>query len=128
MAALKSPKGGSGKLLSWVKQHKIKGIISNLILDEILRNATKVGKDPKEIQRVLLRFFYIHSEPRQKTVEQFKEIVSYLGDAHVLASFYESKANLLVTLDQKHLLILQNKIKDLKIITPGQLIELLTVK
>jgi predicted nucleic acid-binding protein len=45
------------------------------------------------------------------------------GDAHVLASCQEHKAEFLVTLDQKHLLILQDKIKAFKIVSPKHLIE-----
>lgn len=127
LAGLKSPSGGSGKLLKWTKQQKIKGIISEVILDEILRNSDKIGISQKGVGSKIQKLFTIYPQPKQKDVEKFNNIVMDFGDAHVIASAKEARAQFLVTLDQKHLLILQNKIKDLKIVTPGQLIELLKV-
>lgn len=48
------------------------------------------------------------------------------GDAHVLATCKEQNIKYLVTLDQKHLLILKGKINGLNILTPGELIKLLS--
>lgn len=123
LAGFKSPKGGSGKILSWVKKKKIKGLISEIILDEVLRNASRIGFSDEELDnRVKTIFNHINKEPKQKNVEQFKKVVLDFGDAHVLASAKESQVDFLVTLDKKHLLILQDKIKTFKIVTPGQLI------
>jgi len=122
LAGLKSPSGGSGKLLSWVKQRKISGVISEPILDEILRNADKIGQNREETQKNLLKLFEIHPEAKKDTVDKFKKIVVHLGDTHVLASAYEAKVKFLVSLDQKHILALKDKVKDFKIVTPGELI------
>ncbi len=59
-------------------------------------------------------------------VEKYKNITTDYGDAHVLASAISSKCKFLVTLDQKHLLILQNKFEKVKIVSPKQLIEMLS--
>lgn len=127
LAGLKSPSGGSGKLLFWSKKHNIKGIISEVILDEVLRNSDKIGMSKKDVDSKIQRVFIIHPEPKQKEVKQFNNMVVDFGDAHVLASAKEAKVKFLVTLDQKHLLILQSKVRGFKIVTPGQLIELLKV-
>lgn len=123
LAGLKSPTGGSAKVISWVGKGKIKGIISETILDEILRNASKIGFEKVELEKSIKKIFQITKEPKTETVDQFKSIVLNFGDAHVLASCKQSKADILVTLDQKHLLVLKNQIKKFKIVTPGQLIE-----
>lgn len=125
LAGLKSPFGGSGKLPSYLKEHKIKGIISEPILDEILRNTDKIGQSKSKIQKILPKLFKIYSPPRKETVEKFGEIVIYFGDAYVLTSSYEVKVKFLVSLDQKHILALKDKIEDFKIVTPGQLIRYL---
>ncbi|MBI3103513.1 putative toxin-antitoxin system toxin component, PIN family [Candidatus Daviesbacteria bacterium] len=126
LAGFKSPTGGSAKVISWVEEGKIKGVISEVILDEILRNAQKISFDRMKLNKKIEKNFKIRTAPKQETVDQFKSIVLNFGDAHVLASCQESKADFLVTLDRKHLLVLKNQIKKFKIFTPGQLIEILS--
>ena len=65
--------------------------------------------------------------PEEKIVNFYKKRVIDEGDAHVLATCDQEKIEYLVTLDKKHLLILKGKIKGLNILTPGELIELLSV-
>lgn len=128
LAGLKSPKGGSGKILSWANKRKIKGVISEIILDEVLRNASKIGFDKPVLEKKVKKIFQIEVAPKQEIVNQYGSIVIYFGDAHVLASCKQSKADFLVTLDQKHLLVLKNQIKKFKIVTPGQFIEMISQK
>lgn len=123
LAGLRSPKGGSGKIISWVKQKKIKGIISEIILDEILRNSSKIGFDKTVLGKIIKDIFQIEAAPNKETVNKYGEVVIYFGDAHVLASAEQAKVDYLVSLDQKHILILEDKIKVFKIIMPGELIE-----
>lgn len=124
LAALKSPIGGSGKLLLWCKQQKITGMISEIVFDEIIRNAPKLNISQERVnQKIKESLFTVEPAPGKKTVEKFQSVVIDPGDAHILASCLEQKVDYLVTLDKKHLLILQNKLKWLKIMSPGQLIE-----
>lgn len=127
LAGLKSPSGGSGKILSWVKQARIKGVISEIILDEVLRNSQKIGLSEEQTSQIIeKKSIQIIREPKEKSAEKFKKIVINVGDTHVLASSQEQKVDFLVTLDQKHLLALKDKVKIFKIVTPGQLIERLS--
>lgn len=126
LAGLKSRAGGSGELLQWVKQGKIKGIISETIFDEVLRNAGRIGFTREQAEKSTEDIFIqVSQAPKEETVERFKEKVLDLGDAHVLASAREEGVQFLVTLDKKHLLVLKDKIKTFKIVSPGQLIGLL---
>ncbi|MEK7470929.1 MAG: putative toxin-antitoxin system toxin component, PIN family [Patescibacteria group bacterium] len=126
LSGINSPNGGSAVLLNLVKAKKINGIISEIILDEILRHAPKFGQTRDEISNFCLRIFSeISSAPNEREVKKYFRIVIDDGDAHVLASCEKEKVNFLVTLDKKHLLILKGKIKGLNIYTPGELIELL---
>lgn len=129
LAGLRVPSGGSGKILSWAKKRKISGIISEIILDEVSRNSLKINRSRNWIlNQSRMIFAQISSPPGLNNVSRYKNIVIDYGDAHVLASAKEIKVDFLVTLDKKHLLVLRNKIKDFKILTPGQLIELLSNK
>jgi predicted nucleic acid-binding protein len=123
LAGLKSPAGGSGKLLNWCRNQKINGVISEIVADEATRHADKIGVKPAHLQLTLKTIFsQIFDAPAEKNAIKFGKIVVDPGDAHILASCYEIKPNFLVTLDKKHLLILQGKIKWIKIVSPGELI------
>jgi len=125
LAGLRMLGGGSGKILSWAKQRKISGIISEIILDEVSRNSPKINRSRNWIlSQSRIIFAKISSPPGLNNVNHYKNIVIDYGDAHVLASAKEKKADFLVTLDKKHLLVLKNKIKDFNIVTPGELIKL----
>lgn len=128
LAGIKSPKGGSGKILSWVHKAKIKGVISEIILDEVLRNSLKIGFDKPVLEKKIREIFQIEIAPKKEIVNNYGSIVIYFGDAHVLASAEQSETNYLVSLDQKHILILKDKIKIFKIVTPGGLIQELSGK
>ncbi|OGG20937.1 putative toxin-antitoxin system toxin component, PIN family [Candidatus Gottesmanbacteria bacterium RIFCSPHIGHO2_02_FULL_40_13] len=126
IAGLNSPSGGSAKLLKYAKQKQITGIISEIIVDEVLRHWDKLKKSKSEIDKNLKMIFSsINPAPSVPEVEKWQKVVIDAGDAHVLAAAKESNSQFLVTLDQKHLLILQKKIKYFRIVSPKQLIEYL---
>ena len=123
LAGIKSPSGGSAKILSFCKEGKIIGLMSEVMVDEAMRNGPRVGAEPKDIEaRIQNLNIRICPAPKSSMVDKFKKIVIDLGDAHVLASANEQKVNFLVTLDKKHILILQEKISKYIIVSPGELI------
>jgi len=126
LAAIKSPSGGSGKIAFWSKQKKIKGLVSEIIFDEALRNAVRINTEPKQISQQIRKMgIEVCIAPTLSSVNKFNSMVAYPGDAHVLASADENNVDFLVTLDKKHLLILQKKISQFKIVSPGELIAIL---
>lgn len=126
LAGLHSPSGGSAKLLGLSVKRKIQGIISEIILNEAIKHAQKVGINKNElINRCSEIFPYIAQIPQKDLITKFSHIVVDYGDAHVLASYKEFKADFLVTLDKKHLLALQGKIKGVNIVSPKELLEIL---
>ena len=95
-------------------------------MDEVQRNIDKVGLRKKDIKRIVEIFQRICSEPKKSTVLSFYKLIVDCGDAHVLASAKEEKAEFLVSLDKKHILILRNKIRKVKIVSPADLIKRLS--
>lgn len=120
LAGLYSPSGGSGVLLKLVKSKKITGIISELILDEAVRHSNKIGLSAEDVRKKVESIFEVCSAPEEGIVEKYKQVVIDFGDAHVLASCEQENCFILVTLDKKHLLILQGKIKGINIVSPGE--------
>lgn len=125
IAGLRSPKGGSAKLLDFAKRRKIVAIVSNIIVNEVLKHQTKISLNYQQIIDYLEQRVHIVSEPSEKLINKYTSYVLDKGDVHVLASAKEMKVSYLVTLDKKHLLSIKNKIMDFQILTPGELIALL---
>lgn len=129
LAGIRSPNGGSGVLLKKVKEKGIDGKISEVIFDEILRRSYRLKLSKEYTSKVTSQIFNkLLAAPAEELIKKYKKILIDEGDAHVLASAEESKSNILVTLDRKHLLVLKDKVKGFKILTPGELIELLRKK
>ncbi len=129
LSGIHSPSGGSGKLLTLVKQRRINGIMSEIILDEAVRHANKINLNTSTITMLVHGIFStIQAAPNKKIVLNLTNLVIDAGDAHVLASAKETHAQWLVTLDKKHLLILQKKIRWIKIVSPKELLEQITKK
>ena len=123
LAGLYSPSGASGTLLTWVKKGMISGGISELIFEEAVRHAAKVGREQWQVEKELINIFRgIANPPGEYMVKKYYGKVTDRGDAHVLASYDEEKCETLVTLDKKHLLVIQGKIKGIRIMSPGQLV------
>lgn len=123
VAGLRNRQGGSGKIIGWVRKGKIAGFISEIILDEVTKNAVVTGISVHKIVTLLENIFTITPAPSMAYYEKYKDIVTDLGDTHVIAGADETKCDFLVTLDKKHLLILKDKIKKIKIMSPKELIE-----
>lgn len=123
LAGFRNPKGGSGRLIAWAKQKRFKAIISQTILSEVLRNNTVVAATREILVKKLQDIFFISSPPSRNFVSRYETKVLDLGEAHVLASTEEAQCQFLVTLDKKHLLVLQKKIRPFRIVSPAQLIE-----
>ena len=123
LAGFNSPTGGSGPLLKWVKEKKIKGVISEIVLAEALRHAEKIGWEEKKMEQTVLAIFQqVLPAPKIQEVEIWKKVVSDWGDAHLLASAIKENCAFLVSLDKKHILSLKEKIKKITIVSPGELL------
>jgi predicted nucleic acid-binding protein len=123
LAGLHSPKGASGVLLRRVRMGKLKGEISELIFDEAVRHAKKIGFGEGEMEEKILAIFSNPAKaPEEELIEKYLGLVVDEGDAHVLASCEREGCDTLVSLDKKHLLILKGKVKGLNIVSPGELL------
>lgn len=127
LSGINSPKGGSAKTLSFVEKGLINGTISEVILDEILRHSGKFDISKNDIFNYTGNIFKkVLVAPSEIYVKKCGNKVIDEGDAHILATCLENNIPYLVTLDKKHLLVLKGKIKGLTILTPGELIKMLS--
>ncbi len=122
LAGLRSGTGASGNLITAVKAKRLTGVVSEIIFEEVLRHAGKLGVSVERARNVLAKF-EMHPAPAELNVKKYKKVVIDFGDAHVLASAEKGDCNFLVTLDKKHLLALKEKIKTFSILTPGEFLK-----
>lgn len=123
LAGLRSPTGGSAKILGWSRKGKIRGIVSEVVLDEVFRKYKRVGIKKPALNNLKVIFSKIIPSPKNSLIERYEKIALDFGDTHVFASGRETNADYLVSLDKKHILSLRRKIRKPKIVSPGQLIE-----
>ena len=123
LAALRSKSGGSAKLINWGSQGRINGVISEIVLDEIRRHLSKIKVSRRHLRNCLLAFNKIYPAPGLKSVDKLSKTVADPGDAHLLASCQDIKADYLVSLDKKHILSLKTRVKRPRIVNPKELIE-----
>jgi len=126
LAGLSSSTGGSAKLLNWVKSGHITGIISEIIADEVIRRSPKIHINPDLAQKQIRIIFKVVPPPSHNLTEKYSHLVADQSDAHVLASAQAASSKFLVSLDKKHILTLQSKIKIFKVVSPGELIKILS--
>lgn len=125
LSGFRSPKGGSAKLTEFAKEKKIIGIINEIVINEVLRNIHKTGIEAAKAKEILTTSFLIVVAPDEKRFGYFKNISLDEGDIHLFTSAKQVKVDFLVSLDKKHVLSLQNKVKEFKIVSPKELIEFL---
>ncbi len=126
LAGLRSPSGGSAKLLDWVKKGKVEGFISEVVLDEVLKHVVKVGLTEKLVMEKLKVVAMKIAPAPEKVGNKYFGMVKDLGDIHLFVSAEFLKVDYLVSLDKKHVLSLVGKIKKFGIVSPGELIEKLS--
>ena len=121
LAGVRSLLGASGTLLQLAEKVTVMGVVSELIFDEAARHAEKIGKTRIQMEERIWHIFgEIGSAPTEGLVVKYQRIVIDPGDAHVLATYNQEQCDVLVTLDKKHLLVLQGKVNGMQILTPGQ--------
>lgn len=125
IAGINSATGASQIILKLSKDGKIIASVSEIVLQEVMRNLKK-----KLPEKVLIQFLSYLAESNFKKVdfEKESEILKYQDitdakDTHVIAAAFKSKADYLVTLDKKHLLKLERKNFPFKIVTPGEFLK-----
>lgn len=127
-SAVNSPIGGSSKLFTLIK---IKLITSKVVLIETERNVRKKLHN-YHLERFLMLAEQIgitQQVPSHLIIKKAKKAIVE-KDSVILAESYQSKADFLVTLDQKHFLSdsVAKFLKPQKALTPKMLIEAIEEK
>lgn len=106
LSGLASPTGGSGKVLEAAKRQKLTLFTTPLVVEEVARHVGKLNIAPDKLHRLLSsKTVRLLADPNEKTIEKFRHACHDPDDAHVLAGAAISGANVLLSLDKKHILV-----------------------
>ena len=123
LAALGSKSGGSALILKLIQKGNFNGIISEEIIEEVQRNAVKIGIKPEKAEEIIiLSRIIIIPAPDSDEVEKFEGFVPD-EDRHVIASAKKSKAKIVATLDRRLINKAKQKFKNIEFLTPGEILQ-----
>lgn len=125
IAGLYSKTGASAKLLKMAQEGDIKGVISEIVLDETVRHASKIGMTPEEIVKKVNKLGLELVSAPTKLSKSYKNKVKDPGDVHLFTSAVESQSRYLISLDKKHVLSLRDQIRKPEILSPGEFLQIL---
>lgn len=110
LSGLASPTGGSRKLFEAAKDKKLKLITSPYVIEEVTAHLEKLEISADCLREILSsETVILVPNPSEEVIEKFSLATSDPDDAHILAAAVLSGANILVSLDKKH--ILKPKVK-----------------
>lgn len=123
-SAFCSETGASRKLMTFIKRKRINGLISEAILDELLKHADKIPADRERLCGEIDQYFgNILPAPEEKNVSRYKQFMLDEGDAHLFATYQEARCDALVSLDKHHVLALKGKLPGCTILAPSELLQ-----
>lgn len=125
IASVLSSTGGSSKLLSFVKENKLIGIISQTVIDEVLEKREKIKKSKVEIEEFIAKSgLLVRKDITVNEVTPYMDKID-LEDAHLIAGALLTKCTHLVSLDKKHVLKedIKKRFLPLRIVSTKELFE-----
>jgi len=123
LAALGSQRGGSYKLLMLIASTKHQVLTSEIATDEAKRHLKKIKSTNRKFSLLLKKFdIKVTDAPKLSLVEKYFKHTPDKQDAHLIASCFTHGCTHLVSLDKKHILSIAGRIKKLKVLSPGELI------
>ena len=103
-SAIVSSIGGSAMIIQGCHNNIWQGFISENIKQEVTRNLRIKYPDKESALKDIIEYahFKIVGKITSKRIEDYKDIIKDIDDAHVLALAKQVKADFLITLDQTH--------------------------
>lgn len=126
VTAANSPEGGSARLLQLAAEKKVRLIATNQVLQEARKNIIELLGKPlwtwflRTISSIAL---LLVEDPTQKEEAAWKKL-THEKDAHVLAGAVKAKADILISLDRRH--ILKPSVQEafpIPILSPGEFLQ-----
>lgn len=123
LSGLASENGGSGKILHAGNRKKLKLIATKCVIKEVINHLDKLNIMPDKLKNLLERnTINVVNSPIAEVIRKFTKFTSDVNDAHILAGAVLFEADILVSLDKKHILTskVRNALKPTKVYSPKQ--------
>lgn len=123
LSGLASPSGGSAALFHAAKKKRIKLVTTRLILDEAVANLSNISVHISQLETLFdSSIIHLTQNPPQDTLERFKALTTDPNDVHVIAGAVLSGADVLLSLDKKHITTTRVKkaLKPMKVMSPKE--------
>jgi putative PIN family toxin of toxin-antitoxin system len=125
ISGINSASGASWFILQLSKDKKIKAVVTDMVILEVVRNIKKKMPDARFLE--FLKYLAISNFENinftdESEVLKYSQII-HEKDVHIIASAFKSNADYLITLDKKHLLSLSDEKLPFVIISPGDFLK-----
>lgn len=123
LSGLASSSGGSAKVIAAAKKKKVRLVTSVLVVEEVTKHLEKLNIKPSDLEILIsTRVLGIIKTPPEETIDKFRKLTHDQNDAHVIAAGVTSGADVLLSLDKKHILTTQIKLflKPIKVMSPKE--------
>jgi predicted nucleic acid-binding protein len=95
LSGLASERGGSNKLLTGAQKHKLRLVVTPLIINEVRRHLDKLNIPVCQLEMLLdQKVLLLVDNPSKKIIRRCCSLTSDPNDAHVLAGAIVSGANI----------------------------------
>lgn len=106
LSGLASPSGGSRKLFEAAAKRKLKLLASPYILEETIKHLEKLAIERVSLEELFSeKIVNLIANPPDDLIKKFHSVSLDPDDAHVIAAAALSGADILLSLDKKHILI-----------------------
>lgn len=121
LSGLASSTGGSRKLLKAGKVKKLKLVATPLVIEEVAEHLSKLKIEPHNLKALLSsKNLHLIPGPPQEILKKINKATNDPNDVHVVAGAIFSGADVLISLDKKHILTpkVRKTLKPIKILSP----------
>ena len=88
------------------KGDRLKLLTTSLVIQEVSSHLKKLSIEPDQLENLLsIKTIRLIANPNEEMIEKFSKVSPDPNDAHVLAGAGLSGADILISLDKKHILV-----------------------
>lgn len=123
LSGLASPTGGSAKLLQVGRKKPLQLVTTEKVIHETVKHLDKLTIPPKNLHQLISsRTLRLTKTPKPELIANFTQVTDDPDDCHILAGAVACAADILVSLDKKHLITpkVKQALKPIKVMTPKQ--------
>lgn len=123
LSGIGSPAGGSAALFLAAKKKRIILVTTPRVLEEAVEHLSKVSNEPSRLKPLFsTSIITLVPNPSDEILEKFTSLTTDPDDVHVIAGAVRSAADVLLSLDKKHITThrVKRALKPIRVLSPRQ--------